>query len=90
MRIISSSCGWCHESNPTEVRYCHNCGHEAHQPRMHCACGRCLAQGAATLFPTDVADLLSRVNYTEEEVRQIMEQHGFVIGVDPAEEGKDG
>lgn len=38
---ISGSCGWCHTLNPTTVRFCQRCGHEAHVARMRCRCPGC-------------------------------------------------
>lgn len=77
MHIISSSCSWCHESNRVEVRFCHNCGHEAHKARMFCQCVQCEGQARGTIFPLDVADAITRINLSDEEFRQIMEQYGF-------------
>ena len=81
-RIISSSCGWCHESNPVERQYCHNCGHEAHKARMFCECIQCATQVQGTIYPLDVADLMARVNLSDEEFRKIMEQYGIEIQED--------
>jgi hypothetical protein len=42
-----SSCSWCHAWNPATERYCQECGHEAHVPRMCCRCPRCSRAGPA-------------------------------------------
>lgn len=41
VRVMTTTCSWCHESNEATVRFCKGCGHEAHRPRMHCGCDRC-------------------------------------------------
>jgi hypothetical protein len=83
-RIISSSCSWCHEINPVERHYCHSCGHEANQPRMFCECYRCQRSGqrGTGIFPLDMADSLSRLSLSDEEMKRIMEQYGFEIDED--------
>jgi hypothetical protein len=41
----SRSCSWCHAINPTTQRFCKDCSHEAHVPRMDCRCSRCAPRG---------------------------------------------
>jgi hypothetical protein len=40
--ITSRTCSWCHTRNPSTVRACEVCHHDAHSPRMMCQCVQCL------------------------------------------------
>lgn len=57
--VVSGSCSWCHHSNPGSERWCANCGHEAHAPRMECRCPRCSPDGPD---PTE-ADIREALDY---------------------------
>lgn len=35
------SCSWCRHMNRDTVRWCENCGHAAHTPRLKCDCDHC-------------------------------------------------
>ncbi len=65
----SGSCSWCHAINPTTQRFCKDCGHEAHVPRMRCRCPRC-ARPANQVAGAGVTTAAEAVEAVLGQVRQ--------------------
>jgi hypothetical protein len=63
----SSLCGWCHQANPTTVRACRSCGHDAQRARQLCRCERCLTGKPVEVTAGDVEATLAWLRRRSEQ-----------------------
>lgn len=65
--MCSRMCSWCGEMNSVWRKWCLNCGHAAHLPRMDCECPRCGGLGEEGPLPESICDDGSIAIYREDE-----------------------